>query len=88
MDASAFQAHAQDLVFHGSGHSAPFTEAELRRFVSSASYGLFHTLKTAGAMLFAAGGTTLAGPDAIHSLSETTVFLTALLLADRWTRRG
>lgn len=26
--------------------------------------------------------------DAIQSLPETTVFLTALLLADRWARRG
>lgn len=26
--------------------------------------------------------------DAVQSLPETTIFLTALLLADRWTRRG
>ena len=145
----------------------------MRRAVSSAYYGLFHRLTTAGSMLFATGGeplrfqaarafnhgamrkvcdayvrsparpfspgleqlnpsapdqrligvadafaqlqegrhaadydlslmiqavyavglirmaeAALADFDAIQSLPETTVFLTALLLADRWTRRG
>ena len=32
--------------------------------------------------------TALADFDAIQSLPETVVFLAALLLADRWTRRG
>ena len=32
--------------------------------------------------------TALADFDAIQSLPETTTFLTALLLGDRWTRRG
>lgn len=32
--------------------------------------------------------TALADFDAIQSLPETTVFLAALLLGDRWTRRG
>lgn len=38
--------------------------------------------------LVAVAATALANFDAIQSLPETTVFLTALLLADRWTRRG
>ena len=32
--------------------------------------------------------TALADFDAVQSFPETTVFLAALLLADRWTRRG
>lgn len=173
MEAAAFHAHARSLVFRASGFSASVTEVELRRAISSAYYGLFHTLTTAGSMLFAAGGdplrfqaarafshtgmrkvcdayirspqrpfpptlehlcpqppdprligiaaafadlqdgrhasdydlsaiievryainlvtvagTALADFEQIQLLPETTVFLTALLLADRWTRRG
>jgi len=173
MDAIAFQAHARDLIFRGPGHSAALPEVDLRRALSPAYYGLFHTLTTAGSMLFSAGEdalrfqaarafshtamrkvcdayvrspqrpfppalqhlcpqppdprligiaaafadlqdgrhaadydlpvqiefkyaaqlvtaaeAALADFDAIQSLPETTVFLTALLLADRWTRRG
>ena len=40
------------------------------------------------AELVNAAGTALTDLDAIQSLPETTVFLAALLLADRWTRRG
>lgn len=173
--------HAAELVRHareliGGRYGPPgsaFDETVLRRALSSAYYGLFHLLTTAGSMPFATGGeplrfqaarafshaamrkvcdayvrsparpfptgleklspeppdkrligialaftrlqegrhsadydlsvvievaytaelvslaeTALADFDAIQSLPETTVFLAALLLADRWTRRG
>ena len=173
--------HAADLVAHARGlirehqsrSGAAFGDVELRRALSSAYYGLFHRLTTAGSIPFAASGdalrfqvarafshsamrkvcdayvrsptrpfpasvqhlnptapdprlstvadafaqlqegrhaadydlstvveppyaaelvrlaeTALADFDAIQSLPETTVFLAALLLADRWTRRG
>jgi len=173
--------HAAELVRHareliGGQYGPPSSasnEVMLRRALSSAYYGLFHRLTTAGSMPFAAGGeplrfqaarafshtamrkvcdayvrsparpfppgleklspappdrrligialaftrlqegrhsadydlstaiepryaselvrlaeTALADFDAIQSLPETTVFLAALLLADRWTRRG
>ena len=173
--------HAAELVRHaraliGGQYGPPGSasnEVTLRRALSSAYYGLFHRLTTAGSMPFAAGGeplrfqaarafshtamrkvcdayvrsparpfptgleklspnppdrrligialafarlqegrhladydfsvvieppyaadlvrlaeTALADFDAIQSLPETTVFLAALLLADRWTRRG
>lgn len=174
IDPSEFGTHAWDLVFKPSGHSRRDpTEIELRRALSSAYYGLFHCLTTAGSMPFTAGGEAIRfqaarafnhsamrkvcdayvrsplrpfapplehlsphAPDRrlirvaaafgqlqdgrhaadydlsasidfdyvaqlvrvarlahaqwydIKSLPETTVFLTALLLADRWTRRG
>lgn len=166
--------HARELI--GGQYGPPGSasdEVVLRRALSSAYYGLFHRLTTAGSMPFAAGGkplrfqaarafshaamrkvcdayvrsparpfppgleslspsppdkrlnevalaftrlqegrhladydllavieaaytselvsiaeTALADFDAIQSLPETTVFLTALLLSDRWTRRG
>ena len=40
------------------------------------------------ANLVAIAETALTNFDAIQLLPETTVFLTALLLADRWTRHG
>lgn len=173
--------HAADLVRHArelidgqyARSDSTTDEVVLRRAVSSAYYGLFHRLTTAGSMPFAGGGeplrfqaarafshtamrkvcdayirsparpfppgleqlspsppdgrlieiavaftrlqegrhladydlfavveavyagelvgfteTALADFDAIQSLPETTVFLAALLLADRWTRRG
>ena len=166
--------HARELIGgqYGAPGSAP-DEAALRRALSSAYYGLFHRLTTAGSMPFAAGGeplrfqatrafshtamrkvcdayvrspaspfptgleklspnppdkrligiafafarlqegrhsadydfsvvieppyaselvslaeAALADFNAIQSLPETTVFLAALLLADRWSRRG
>ena len=166
--------HARELIGgqYGPPGDAP-DETALRRALSSAYYGLFHRLTTAGSMPFTAGGeplrfqatrafshtamrkvcdayvrssarpfptgleklslnppdrrligialafarlqesrhladydfsvvieppyaadlvrlaeTALADFDAIQSLPETTVFLAALLLADRWTRRG
>ena len=166
--------HARELIGgqYGPPGSAP-SETVLRRALSSAYYGLFHRLTTAGSMPFAVGGeplrfqatrafshtamrkvcdayvrsparpfptgleklspnppdkrligmalafarlqegrhsadydfsvviepqyaaelvllaeTALADFDAIQSFPETTVFLAALLLAERWTRRG
>jgi len=169
-----FQAHAHDLVFKPSGDlGRDPTEIELRRALSSAYYGLFHCLTTAGSMPFFSGGEAIRfqaarafnhaamrkvcdsyvrsplrpfapplehlsprAPDRrligvavafgqlqddrhaadydlsaaiefdyvaqlvrlaqqavaqfheVQALPETTVFLIALLLADRWTRRG
>jgi len=173
MEAIAFQTHARNLVVRAVGKPLSLVEVELRRAVSSAYYGLFHRLTTAGSMFFANGGdplqfqavrafnhssmrkvcdayirspqrpfppalehlcpqppdprlvgiaaafadlqdgrhaadydlaavievryainlvtvagTALADFEQIETLPETTVFLTALLLADRWTRRG
>ena len=173
-DAADLVAHARRLITeYGSFGAAASSDVELRRALSSAYYGLFHRLTTAGSMPFAAYGDTLrlqvarafshsamrkvcdayvrsptrpfpaslqhlnpAAPDqrlsaiaetfaqlqegrhaadydlstvitaqyaaelvrlaetaladfdAIQSLPETTTFLAALLLADRWTRRG
>lgn len=172
--ASELIRHARELI--GGQYGLPGSTSDdvvLRRALSSAYYGLFHRLTTAGAMPFAGGGeplrfqaarafshtamrkvcdayirsparpfptgleqlspsppdqrlvatarafarlqegrhladydlsavieisyvaglvsmaeTALADFDAIQSLPETTVFLAALLLADRWTRRG
>jgi len=172
--ASELVRHARELI--GGQYSRTVSSSDevvLRRALSSAYYGLFHRLTTAGSMPFAVGGeplrfqaahafshtamrkvcdayirsparpfppglehlsssqpdmrligiarafarlqegrhvadydlsvvievsyaanlvtlaeTALADFDAIQSLPETTVFLTALLLADRWTRRG
>ncbi len=172
--ASELVRHARELI--GGQYARPGSMSEevvLRRALSSAYYGLFHWLTTAGSMPFLLGGeplrfqaarafshtamrkvcdayirsptrpfppglehlspsppdtrligialaftrlqegrhvadydlsvvieasyvtnvvaiaeTALADFDAIQSLPETTVFLTALLLADRWTRRG
>ncbi len=54
-----------------------------------ADYDLFTVIEAAyTSELVAMAETALANFDAIQSLPETTVFLTALLLADRWTRRG
>lgn len=172
--ADEFVRHARRLVVEQSSSPGGTSgDIELRRAVSSAYYGLFHRLTTAGSMLFAIGGeplrfqaarafshtamrkicdayvrnparpfssglehlnpstpdqrlidvanafarlqegrhaadydlspviktsyaaelvriaeTALADFDAIEAQSETTLFLTALLLADRWTRRG
>ena len=166
--------YARELIGGQYARSGSATDdVVLRRAMSSAYYGLFHRLTTAGSMPFAAGGeplrfqaarafshsamrkvcdayvrsparpfppgleqlsptppdgrlieialaftrlqegrhvadydlsavikasyagelvgfaeTALADLDAIQALPETTVFLTALLLADRWTRRG
>ena len=55
----------------------------------SADYDLSAAIQTAyAARLVSLAETALADFDAIQSLSETTTFLAALLLADRWTRRG
>lgn len=166
--------YARELIgVHYVRSSGTTDDVVLRRAVSSAYYGLFHRLTTAGSMPFVAGGeplrfqaarafshsamrkvcdayvrsparpfppgleqlspsppdkrlieialafarlqegrhvadydlsavveaayavelvgfaeTALADFDVIQSFPETTVFLTALLLADRWTRRG
>ena len=55
----------------------------------TADYDLSTVIQTAyAARLVSLAETALADFDAIQSLPETTVFLAALLLADRWTRRG
>lgn len=54
-----------------------------------ADYDLSAVIKASYvAELVAMAETALADFDAIQALPETIVFLTALLLADRWTRRG
>ncbi len=54
-----------------------------------ADYDLSAVIQTAyAARLVGLAETALADFDAIQSFPETTVFLAALLLADRWTRRG
>ncbi len=54
-----------------------------------ADYDLSAVIKASYvAELVAMAETALADFDTIQSFPETTVFLTALLLADRWTRRG
>ena len=65
------------------------TFAQLQDGRHHADYDLFIPIEfTNAAQLVVAAGTALADLDAIQSLPETTAFLAALLLADRWTRRG
>ncbi len=64
-----------------------FSRLQEGRYV--ADYDLSTIVEAAYATeLVAMAETALADFDAIQTLPETTVFLTALLLADRWTRRG
>ena len=64
-----------------------FSRLQEGRYV--ADYDLSAVIKASYvAELVAMAETALADFDAIQSLPETAVFLTALLLADRWTRRG
>lgn len=172
--AAEFVRHARELINGRYAHPGSTSDdVLLRRALSSAYYGLFHRLTTAGSMPFSVGGeplrsqaaralshsamrkvcdaytrsparpfppglehlspsppdkrligialaftrlqegrhaadydlsviieaayatnlvslaeTALTDFDAIQSLPETAIFLTALLLADRWTRRG
>lgn len=63
--------------------------ARLQEGRHAADYDLFLVIKTSyAAELVRIAETALADFDAIEAQPETTVFLTALLLADRWTRRG
>lgn len=63
--------------------------ARLQEGRYSADYDLSAVIQTAyAARLVSLAETALADFDAIQPLPETTIFLAALLLADRWTRRG
>ena len=63
--------------------------AQLQEGRHAADYDLSAAISISyAARLVALAETALADFDAIQSLPETTVFLAALLLADRWTRRG
>ncbi len=63
--------------------------ARLQEGRYAADYDLSAAIQTAdAARLVGLAETALADFDAIQSLPETTTFLAALLLADRWTRRG
>ena len=64
-----------------------FSRLQEGRYV--ADYDLSAVIKASYvAELVAMAETALADFDAIQSLPETAVLFTALLLADRWTRRG
>jgi hypothetical protein len=63
--------------------------ARLQEGRHAADYDLSLVVKTSyAAELVLIAEAALAEFDTIESFPETTVFLTALLLADRWTRRG
>jgi len=63
--------------------------ARLQEGRHAADYDLSTVIETPyAAELVRIAETALADFDAIQALPETTVFLTALLLSDRWTRRG
>lgn len=63
--------------------------AQLQEGRHAADYDLSTTISAQyAAELVRLAETALADFDAIQSFPETTVFLAALLLADRWTRRG
>ena len=63
--------------------------AQLQEGRNAADYDLSTAIEVRyAAELVRLAETALADFDAIQTLPETTVFLAALLLADRWTRRG
>lgn len=63
--------------------------ARLQEGRYTADYDLSAVIQTAyAARLVGLAETALADFDAIQYLPETTIFLAALLLGDRWTRRG
>ncbi len=69
------------------GIALAFTRLQESRHV--ADYDLSAVIKASYvAELVSLAETALADFDAIQSFPETTVFLAALLLANRWTRRG
>jgi len=96
MDASAFQRPFPPALEHLCpqppgprliGIAAAFADSQDGRH--AADYDLSAMIEARCAVgLVAVAATGLANFDAIQSLPETAVFLTALLLANGWTRRG
>lgn len=96
MDASAFQRPFPPALAHLcpqppgprlNGIAAAFADSQDGRH--AADYDLSAMIEARYAVgPIAVAATALANFDAIQSLPKTAVFLTALLPADRWTRRG